>query len=120
MATILSQENISQARAAVTNYRNTCDGLFKQVSAEILKVTGSSFIGDAATGYLNFFDQIKPALSTNLTGTDQSVTSLMDSLLNVIEQMLNPIDPQLGNANKNAAGQGAAAAVGAVAQGGAQ
>ena len=63
-------------------------------------------MGDASIGYLDFFSQVAPALTTSLTGPEQSVTSMLESLLALVEQMLNPVDPELGNANKSAANGG--------------
>jgi len=103
MATVLTTENISGARSAISTYRSTCDGIFQSLRNDITSLTGSDFLGDASVGYVDFFDQITPALTTNLTGTEESVTSMLESLLTAVEQMLNPVDPQLGNANKNAA-----------------
>ena len=103
MATILETNNISQAKAAITTYRNTCDNIFANLKKDIDVLVQSGFIGEASKGYVDFFTQITPALTTNLTGTGQSITSMLESLLTAVEQMLNPVDPQLGTANQNAA-----------------
>ena len=106
MATILTTENLTQAKNAVTTYRSTCESIFLKLKADIDSLTKADFIGDASTGFVDFFSQVTPALTTNLTGTDQSVTSMMESLLALVEQMLNPVDSNLGDANKNAASGG--------------
>lgn len=102
MATVLTYENLSEARTAVAAYRNSCEDIFGKLQNEINTLTDSDFIGDASKGYLDFFAQITPALTTNLTGTSESVTSMLESLLTAVEQMLNPVDPELGTANSNA------------------
>lgn len=102
MATVLATENISEAKAAIIAYRNTCESIFAKLQNEITALTSSDFIGDASTGYADFFAQITPALTTNLTGTSESVTSMLESLLTAVEQMLDPVDTQLGTANINA------------------
>lgn len=104
--TVLMTENLIEARSAVTMYRSTCESIFSKLQADITGLTESSFIGDASVGYIDFFSQVTPALTTNLTGTEQSVTSMLESLLTLVEQMLNPVDPELGNANKTAANEG--------------
>lgn len=102
MATVLDRGNLAAARTAVGSYRTTCDGIFAQMQSDISALTESNFIGDASTGYFEFFRQITPALSTSLTGTDGSVTSMLENLLTAVEQMLDPVDPQLGSANQSA------------------
>lgn len=102
MATVLTTDNISDAKAAIKVYRTTCEEIFKKLQSDITSLTGSDFIGEASNGYVEFFNQITPALTTNLTGTSESVTSMLESLLTAVEQMISPVDPELGTANKNA------------------
>lgn len=103
MATVLSSSNIADAKTAIASYRSTCDGIFSKTQSDINSLAGADFIGDASVGYVDFFSQITPALTTNLTGTEESITSMLETLLTAVEQMLNPVDPELGNANKSAA-----------------
>lgn len=105
MATILTTDNISEAKAAITVYRSTCESIFSRLQNEINNLTSSDFIGDASNGYVDFFSQITPSLTTNLTGTSESITSMLESLLTAVEQMLNPVDSELGTANQNAGNQ---------------
>lgn len=102
MATILKTENLTDSRAAIVAYRTTCDVIFQKLQNDITSLTETDFIGEASLGYVDFFSQITPALTTNLTGTESSVTAMLESLLTAVEQMLNPVDPELGNANKAA------------------
>ena len=104
--TNLSDNDITQAKAAITAYRNTCDSLYKQLKAEIDNLVAKDFIGDAATGYVTFFNQITPAIKDKLIGTEDSITSMMEQLLNVVAQMMNPIDVQIGTYNQIAANGG--------------
>lgn len=105
MATILDISNINGAKSAINTYRATCDAIFQAMSADIQTLCASGFIGDASNGYLEFFNEkIAPALTTQLTGADNSVTAMLESLLTAVAQMLNPVDPDLSNANKTAAG----------------
>lgn len=102
MATILKTENLTDSRAAIAAYRTTCEAIFQRLQNDITSLTEVDFIGDASLGYVDFFGQITPALTTNLTGMESSVTAMLESLLIAVEQMLNPVDPELGNANKTA------------------
>lgn len=102
MATVLSNENLTQGRSAIQKYRTTCADIFSKMQTDIETLTQADFVGEAATGYLDFFNQITPALTTNLTETSGSITSMLEELLTAAEQMLNPVDPQLGTANKTA------------------
>ena len=111
MATKLNTSNITDSKTAITNYRTACDAEFKKINGIITSLIGENagFLGDAANGYKAFFDQITPGLTTQLTGTSESITSMLESLLTAVSQMLDPVDPQLKTANENA-GQGQAAA----------
>lgn len=102
MATKLATQNISDAKAAIQAYKTACDVAFKEVDGAITGIMGEQFLGDAATGYSQFYEQIKPAISTKLYGDAESITSMLDSIITAVEQMLNPVDPQLGTANQNA------------------
>ena len=102
MATKLSTQNISDAKAAIQAYKTACDAAFKEVDGAITGIMGKEFLGEAATGYNNFYEQIKPAISTKLFGESESIASMLDSIIIAVEQMLNPVDPQLGTANQNA------------------
>ncbi len=105
MATKLEISNIQDAKSAIAAYRSTCDGIFQSIQNDINNLVSSGFIGDAANGYKEFFDtQITPALTARLTGPDSSITAMLESLLTAVEQMLNPVDPDLANANRTAAG----------------
>lgn len=105
MATILEISNINDAKTAINTYRNTCDAIFQAMKSEIEILCSTNFIGDASNGYLQFFNEkITPALTTQLTGTDASVTAMLETLLSAVAQMLNPVDPDLSNANKTAGG----------------
>lgn len=107
MSTILGSENISGGKAAIAAYRNACGDIFTKLQEEITVLTDSSFIGDASTGYRNFFaEQIVPGLTKKLTGESESVTSMLESLFNTVEQMLEPYDTELGKGNANAGMEG--------------
>ncbi len=102
MATKLATQNISDAKAAIAAYKSSCDAAFKSLDGAITGIMGEQFLGEAASGYEQFYSQIKPAVSTKLYGDSESITSMLDSIITAVEQMLNPVDPQLGTANQNA------------------
>ena len=103
MSTVLKQENLTQAKEAISAYRAECESIFQSMRADIESLTSQNFVGDGSNGYNTFFTNITPSLTTNLTGTEGSVTSLLEQVLTAAEQMLNPVDPQIGTANSNAA-----------------
>lgn len=104
-ATKLEISNINDAKTAISIYRTNCEAIFQAMKSDIETLCSANFIGDASSGYLQFFNEkITPALTTQLTGTDTSVTAMLETLLAAVQQMLNPVDPDLSNANKSAGG----------------
>lgn len=102
--TVLDRNDIVAAKNAIAAYKNTCKTEFTNLKNEIDTLRQTHFIGDASTGYDAFFTTIAPALSANLYGDGNSVTALLEQLLDAIEQaLMNKADVDLGNANKNAA-----------------
>lgn len=97
------KENLDPAKAAVVTYRQTCIELYEELKKEIEAVCDTNFIGDASNGYQEFFKALVPALTTNLTDEAGSITSMLAQILDAVAQMNDDVDPQLGNANKNAA-----------------
>lgn len=106
--TVLTTETITDATAAITNYKITCEGIFAKIQSEITNLCPVEFEGDASAGYQEFFAKITPALTTNLTGPE-SIISMLDSLMKAVGQMLDPVDTQLGSANRSAATEDSAA-----------
>lgn len=103
-ATKLSQENIKNAKAAVTAYQNTANSLFTSLKGTVEALPTADFIGDASSGYQTFFQNITPALSTQIT----NLTKMLTDILTSVEQLLNPVDPELGQQNQNLTAQDAA------------
>lgn len=101
--TILDQSNIQQAKAAVDTYRTTCTQLHNTLTTTINELRASSFIGDASNGFEAFYAEMEPALSSNLYGPEASVTAMLDQLLDAVSKaLLGTVDPELGQANRNA------------------
>lgn len=99
MASILTHQIISNAKDAVTAYVTTTNGLFSDLQSAVTTLTGSNFNGDASNGYSEFFQtRVTPALTENLTALTTSLTSMLDSIQ---EQLLDTVDPQLGDTNRN-------------------
>ena len=69
----------------------------------ISTLTASNFNGDASDGYKVFYTQkVVPALTENLTAPQNSLmASLKDMLTGIETQLLDTVDPQLGENNKN-------------------
>lgn len=102
--TILSAEDIKAVKDAINAYRTSADALFTKLQKEVTTLQGSGFMGQASTGYSTFVTDITPALTTQLTGTTDSVTALLDNWINAVEEtLLNQVDPELKKNNENAA-----------------
>ena len=103
MATILTKAIISDATSAVDTYIASAKGLEEELSGVITALVGSNFSGDAANGYMTFFkNQVVPALADNLTATQNSLMASIKGILSSIElQLLDTVDPKLGENNQN-------------------
>lgn len=102
--TELQQDTLNNCLSAVAAYRSTCEDLYRQMKSDIDTLVKDGFIGDASDGYTYFFNQVTPALTTNLTERSGSLTSMLENILKSVNQMLDPIDPKLKTVNTNAAG----------------
>ena len=103
--TILKTEDISEAKTKVGAYRTTCDDLFVKISNELTQLTspGAGFNGASAVGYMDFFAQVTPILTKQLTAPTESVTGLLDQILDAVgNALLENVDNQLAASNRNA------------------
>lgn len=107
MATILTHAIIANATEKVDAYIATTNGLYEELSGVIATLTASNFNGDAAEGYKVFFnEQVTPALTENLNAPSTSLMAGVKSILESIQtQLLDTVDPQLGETNSNPGGQ---------------
>lgn len=105
ITTTLKEDNVLNAKNAVAVYKNTCEDIFKNLNNDITNLIASGFLGNASDGYKEFYDQIAPAISTNITGDTDSVIYLLNTILDLVQQMLNPVDTKMEETNRNAAGQ---------------
>ena len=102
MASILTHAIIENAKGAVDSYISTANGLSGELQTIINTLTGSNFKGDASVGYLEFYNsKVVPALTQNLTETSGIMPSIKNMLDSIEQQLLNTVDPQLGDNNKN-------------------
>lgn len=102
MASILTHAIITEATTAVDSYVATSKGLYTQLEGIISTLIGSNFNGDAANGYTAFFNaNVKPALE-EAGSTNALMTSIKDLLNSIQTQLLDTIDPQLGQNNQGA------------------
>ena len=106
MATILTHAIIANATGVVDTYVATANGLHEELEEVIQTLTGANFNGDAAEGYKAFFmQQVTPALTVNLTATNDSLMAGVKSILSGVQsQLLDTVDPQLGEHNSNPGG----------------
>ena len=107
MATVLTHAIIASATEKVDAYVATANGLYEELSGVIATLISSNFNGDAANGYKAFFDtQVTPALTENLTAPSESLMAGVKSILEGIQsQLLDTVDPQLGENNQNPGGR---------------
>lgn len=117
MSTILTSAIVDSAKGAVDSYVTTIGDLNDELQGIINTLTGSNFNGDAANGYNEFYTtKVLPAITENLTAQGNSLTASIKTMLdNIQQQLLNTVDPQLGENNRNPGGAAAGAATGATA-----
>ncbi len=103
MASILTSAIIVNAKSSVTNYINTVQGLYDELSALIGQLTANNFMGDASNGFNDFFrTKATPALIDNLITPGKSLTAGINTMLESIKaQLLDTVDPQLGEINRD-------------------
>ncbi|MBR6102525.1 MAG: hypothetical protein IKP95_08865 [Ruminococcus sp.] len=103
MASILTSAIIVNAKSSVSTYVTTAQALYDELSSLIGTLTSTNFMGDAATGFKDFFTtKATPVLVDNLTEPGQSITAGLQSMLDSIkEQLLDTVDPSLGDINRD-------------------
>lgn len=103
MDSILTHAIINDAKATVDSYVASANQLYGNLESIINTLIGSNFKGDASAGYHVFFTKnVTPALTDNLTNPKGSLTaSIKDILTSIEEQLLNQVDPKLGENNQN-------------------
>ena len=107
MPTILTKAIITNALQEVDSYIGTANSLYQDLQGVISTLTTANFNGDASDGYKVFFDsKVTPALTENLTAPNSSLTAGIKSILETIQsQLLDTVDPELGNTNREPGGQ---------------
>lgn len=103
MASILTHAIIASAIEKVDAYTTSANSLYDELNGIINALTATNFNGDASDGYKVFYNEkVVPAVTQNLT---DPTSSLMASIKNMLEsiqtQLLDTVDPQLGDNNKN-------------------
>jgi len=114
MSTILTSTIIEGAKSSVDTYVSTINSLNGELEGILNTLTGNNFAGDAANGYREFYtNKVLPAITDNLINQGNSLTASIKSMLeNIQQQLLNTVDPQLGENNRNPGVAGAAAGAG--------
>ena len=103
MASVLTHAVITSAKEKVDSYITTANGLSDELAGIISTLTTTNFNGDASDGYKAFYnDKVVPAITTNLTDQNSSLMAGIKNMLDGIqEQLLDTVDPKLGENNKN-------------------
>lgn len=114
MSTILTSAIVDGAKGAVDSYITSINSLNGELESILNTLTGDSFTGEASNGYRDFYTtKILPAITENLIDQGKSLTASIKSMLdNIQQQLLNTVDPQLGENNRNPGGAAAGAAAG--------
>ena len=107
MSTILTHAIVTNAIAAVDSYVTSANTHAAELKSIIDGLTSAGFVGDAADGFKDFYNtKVVPAIETNLTDPGQSLTASVKSIVTTIgEQLMDTVDPQLGDNNRNPGGQ---------------
>ena len=102
MASILTYANIADATSAIETYVSTCNGIYQSFHGTMTSLTNSNWNGDGAEGCKEFFNNtVTPALTD---GISSIAKALADILANIQDTLLDQLDPQLGDANRNPGG----------------
>lgn len=106
MASILTHAIIANAEGTVDTYTASANGLYDELNGIIATLTSSNFNGDASDGYKAFFtEKVVPALTQNLTDPNSSLMASIKNMLESIQsQLLDTVDPKLGESNRNPGG----------------
>ncbi len=107
MDSVLTKAIIENAKGNVDTYIASATALYEELEGVMNSLTGTNFSGDAANGYQSFFKtQVTPALTENLTQQNSLMTSIKSILDSISTQLLDTVDPQLGENNQNPGGAG--------------
>ena len=108
MSTILTSAIVESAKASVDTYISSIESLNGELEQIMNTLTSSNFNGEAAEGYKDFYtNKVLPAITENLTQQGNSLTASFKTMLdNIQQQLLNTVDPQLADFNRNP-GEGA-------------
>lgn len=106
MSTILTSAIVENAKSSVDTYIASIDALNGELDGVINTLTGNNFTGDASVGYKEFYtSKVVPAITENLIVQGTSLTASIKSMLESIQQqLLNTVDPKLGDNNRNPGG----------------
>jgi hypothetical protein len=81
---------------------STCNGIYQSFHGTMTSLTNSNWNGDGAEGCKEFFNgTVTPALTD---GISSIAKALADILANIQDTLLDQLDPQLGDANRNPGG----------------
>ncbi len=105
MSTKLSSAVVESAKASVEEYVKTITGYNDELKSIIdtLTTDEGGFYGQASDGYKEFYTQkVVPAVSDKLVGASDSLTASINAILdNIKTQLIDTVDKQLGDNNRN-------------------
>lgn len=106
MSSILNHTILNEAAGAVDAYISTVRNLNTELENLIQVLTSNDFVGDASDGYKTFYQQkVLPAITTNLVEGEKSLAAGIKGMLdNIGTQLLDTVDPKLGENNQNPGG----------------
>ena len=106
MSSILTHAIISNATQAVDTYITTVKGLEQELVGLMSTLTSENFNGDASDGFTVFYNEkVLPAISDNLTSETSLTKSIKSMLESIQNQLLDTVDPGLGENNRNPGAQ---------------
>ena len=101
MSTVLTKQSIQAAKTAVETYVSTARALYEELSNVITPLTTNDFIGDASSGWMTFYNtRVVPNLTANLTEDNTSIMFGIRQKLLELEELINVLDPNMGEENK--------------------
>jgi len=102
MAKILTRANIAECISAIETYETTCNGIYQSFQGTMNTLTTSNWTGEASDGCKYFFNgTVTPALTDGVNAISRA---LKDILTNIEQTLLDTLDPQLGEVNRNPGG----------------
>ena len=102
----ITPDMITNAKSAVESYRGTAAGLHGRLTSAVTTLIPGSFSGSAASGFQTFYEgTIEPVIGEAAESSDtlgqllDSLTAMLDGILQAIPADGEGLDDQLGKGN---------------------